>query len=94
MTKKHPQDMAFADDIASSGDKIVPFLTNKIRIGRNENIQQKIIYIFERMVSRHHYRLKDNAGLVGFLQDVISSMKDAFYKGKSQHSLQVITGDK
>lgn len=90
MTKRHPPDLSFAEDIASRGPTIIPFLLGKLKEEPRESVQQKIILIFEMMTWRHKLDLSENGELITTLNRVISSMSDPLYRDRSQNSLRVI----
>ena len=89
MTKRHPPDLSFADDIAEKGKAAVPFLTTKLKEERKESIQQKIIYLFER-ISRRNVNLKDDKSLIALIENTVASMNQPIYAERSEESLNFI----
>jgi hypothetical protein len=68
-----PPQIGFAWYIADNGEKIVPFLVERLRSERDEFKQTNIIYIFEAMAAKGH--LKGRQDIVDIIQQVISAMK-------------------
>ncbi len=92
MTKRHPPDLAFADDIAEQGEKAVPFLIDKLKQENRESIQQKIIFVFERM-ARQKVNIKGDKALMALLENTIASMNQSLYIERSKESLSLIKGE-
>jgi hypothetical protein len=91
MIKRHPPDLMFSYDIASQGERIVPFLTEKLRQTDDESVQEKIIFIFRDMTWGHGVDLRNNEELIDLINEVVSSMTDDYYyKGLSERYLREI----
>jgi hypothetical protein len=89
MTKRHPPDLAFANDIARSGGEVIPFLVTKLEQA-GESVQQKIMLIFEMMARGKYYSFENNKNLIAKLEEVVLSMKHPLYKERSMKSLSAI----
>ncbi|MDA2925560.1 hypothetical protein MYX65_13085 [Acidobacteria bacterium AH-259-L09] len=104
VTRIHPPDYAFADDIASSGKKATPILVKRLKGEQDESIQQKIIYIFEVMARCHNFNVQhdlyldydvgNDKDVITLVKQVVSLMEGPFYKERSERSLKVILGGK
>jgi len=100
----HPPELGYAYDLATYGDKIVPFLIEKLRESehiRNKGdraiMQQAIIYIFENMALQQQNLLSDalvlngNVELVKYLEEIVSRMdQNSLAKELSEQSLLAI----
>lgn len=93
LTERHPPDLSFADDIAVGGEKNIPFLMGKLKSAKSESVQQKIIYIFERM-SKNNIQVDKNKELLDLISKKISSMKMPLYTERSEKSFSIITEGK
>ena len=91
MTKRHPPDLAFADDIAERGESAIPFLVDKLKKESSESIQQKIIFVFER-IARQKTNIKDDKALMELIEDTVASMSQPLYIERSKESLSFING--
>lgn len=80
MTKIHPPDLFFADAIASHGETVIPFMMDRLRNEKDEYIQQIIILVFDHMVWHYHFVINQNEELIGLLREVISAMRQSYYK--------------
>jgi hypothetical protein len=93
MTKMHPPDLSFADDIAQRGYEAVPFLKNKLELEKEELVQESILLVFESMVKYQHMDLKSDKELMKLIEDKVSKMKYPYSKKFSEEHLKVILGD-
>jgi len=93
LTERHPPDLSFADDIAVGGEKNIPFVMDKLKNAENDSVQQKIIYIFERM-AKNNIQVDKNKELLDLISKSISSMKIPLYIERSKKSLSIITEEK
>jgi hypothetical protein len=83
-----PPTIEFAGEIADRGQSASPYLLQRLKTERSESGQEKIIYIFRWMADRG--KLQNKQEVIEQLKRVNSTMKDDFYKIRSQQYISQI----
>jgi hypothetical protein len=89
--KREPPDMGLALYIADGGEKAIPFLLNKLVNADGESAQSYVIDIFEAM-SRRGF-LRNHPEVIDRITQVVSAMRQPFFKEMGQKSLANIKKD-
>jgi hypothetical protein len=85
---RHPPSLGLADDIADGGEKILPYLTERLKSEKNERNQQSIIYLLK-IVSTKNY-LRNREDIVEQIRQVVSDMKSEQFRERSREWLEQI----
>lgn len=88
-TKFRPPDYGFSYDIAAQGKAAIPALLNRLKTDSDEARREALIYVFKDMV-KFHYDFRNEKDTMNALKQVVSSMKEPFYREESGRLLQDI----
>lgn len=83
-----PPQGGLAYDIADGGETVIPYLLQRLQSEKDESRQEKIIYIFRAMSVSGH--LKHHRDSIDQIEQVVSDMRDDFYRTRSQQMLDDI----
>lgn len=83
-----PPQVGLAYDIAEGGEAVIPYLVQRLQSEKDESRQEKIIYIFRALSLNGH--LKNRPNVIDQIEQLVSAMKDDFYKTRSRQMLDDI----
>ena len=86
----HPVNVGLAYGLAEWGEKVVPFLLNRLEQEEDERNQEPIIHVFELMYRRGY--LRDREDVVNAIRRTVSNMQRPAVKEVSQEMLFSIEG--
>lgn len=89
MIRAQPPDIGVAKDMATNGEKIVPFLTAKLKTEKSESTQEAIFRVFREM-SGKYYDVKNDMELMQTLTETYFSLKNSKAKHLIYDHVQVI----
>ncbi|MBI5586908.1 MAG: hypothetical protein HY889_00905 [Deltaproteobacteria bacterium] len=89
MLRTQPPDLGVAKDMATNGEKIVPFLTEKLKREKSEWMQEAVFRVFEEM-SGKYYDVKNDQELMKTLTESYFSIKNSKAKHLIYDHVQVI----
>lgn len=88
MGSVHPPDQGLAWQIAEGGERIVPFLLERLGAETSETNQENIIYIFLIMSRRGH--LQGRRDVISQVRQVIIAMRYSDIRARSEQILSEI----
>ncbi len=88
MGRRHPPDQGLAWEIADGGEKIVPFLLDRLKAEKSEGDQENIIFIFQVMSRKGH--LHGKRDVISQVKQVISAMNYSDVQARNQQRLEEI----
>jgi len=80
-----PPDVGLAFYIAAGGEKNVPFLLQKLKTEKRENVQVQILILFDFLAGQGH--LKSRQDIFDQLHAIVSAMKIAPFKKQGEEQL-------
>jgi len=94
MTRIHPPYLGFAKEIViTNGEKVILFLTSKLKEEKDETRQMAVIYLFTALANEG-YNIRDNKELIQLMERIISSMKYRSNIELTKLSLKMIMGQR
>jgi hypothetical protein len=83
-----PPHMGLAIYIANGGEKNVPFLLQKLKSEKRENVEKNIIFVFGLMAIKG--RLKGRHDVLDQIEPIVAGMKFRVYKEPATEDLDLI----
>jgi len=80
LMRKHPPDLGLAGSVASNGEKIVPFLVQRLKTETFDITKMELIDVFERMQNLGTYDVASDAKLMHFLDQQVLTIEHASSK--------------
>lgn len=90
MMRKHPPDLGLANSVARNGEKIVPFLVQRLKTETFDISKMELIDVFERMQNSGTYDVASDAKLMHFLEQQVLTIEHASSKKRSSDLLKRI----
>jgi hypothetical protein len=84
----HPPDLELSAALASNGKPILPILLDRLKKEKKEYLQHQLIYVLEIMDTTNSLDAEPEA--IATVKETIVSMKEPFWKERSEKSLNAI----
>ncbi len=93
LMRKHPPDLGLASSVARNGEKIVPFLVQRLKTETFDISKMELIEVFERMQNLGTYNVASNAELMHFLEQQVQTIEHPSSKKFANGFLNKIKAD-
>lgn len=84
MLKRHPPDLALADEVARGGEAVIEPLKQRLATDPSDVVTVYLLYVFARMQELSYYPVASDSGLLVFLEGKVDDIKDAGWRAKGR----------
>jgi len=86
---REPPDTKYVDYLASNGKEVIPSLLQRLEGEKRDSAKAMLIDVFQTM-NEEYYSLKNEVELIRKLRVESAKIKDAFWRGESEKSIEDI----